>query len=397
MSIKTREPSDAFKRQVSDFIPVKKRRSWREEADENISIENNLSISEVASSTMVNTAIAENTIVNSAIARFDIEDRNEVIKKLSDTIIAIANTAIAKNTIADPAIVEIPLYSSDAVVEKVKSNSNEMTRDPAVAEFTIAKSAILNNTIDTSIEAKSDLLVLENLTINPVEKVKRDLTSNKYGNKPSMANFAIEEPKLESIANINEVKTKKFSMAKNAIVDSAIANIAIDGGILELSTPSTNVAKIQNLTHSHSSVASLAIAESAIAKKTIAMPEAHDTKLKSNLNILNKDIAMAKSAIANLTIAESAISNAGLTSIIRTAIQTINNPSATILYLVLLMEATEGEITISLNNLVLTTNLSKRTIQDSLKKLNELELINTLKNSQTATPTYIIKNPSLSI
>ena len=32
MTIKTREPGDAFKRQVSEFVPIaKKRRPWRDE------------------------------------------------------------------------------------------------------------------------------------------------------------------------------------------------------------------------------------------------------------------------------------------------------------------------------------------------------------------------------
>lgn len=190
MSTKSREPGEAFKRQISDFAPVRKKRPWRDDdvtpssapADTILINDSRLGASSVLekNSAIAEFAIAKNTIDETA-------TRKETM----------AGTAIANITIAVPAI-------DGAVNNKPRENSAiaEIAIDAdGASKETMADFAIANVAIDDA----GNKLAIANSAIaatssknekNPKQKLNADSRKNKI--ESAIAKFAKDGTRIES-------------------------------------------------------------------------------------------------------------------------------------------------------------------------------------------------------
>ena len=127
MSIKVREPGDAFKRQVTEFVPVKKRRPWRdEEALEEKDVETSR---QGATASMANPAIAETdkvdhaSMANPAIAETDKVNQASMANPAIDEI-----EKVDQASMANPAIDEtekvVQASMANAAIDALDDSKN---------------------------------------------------------------------------------------------------------------------------------------------------------------------------------------------------------------------------------------------------------------------------------
>ena len=158
MTIKVREPGEAFKRQVTEFVPVKKRRPWRDEeaTDEKETLEPELTSKykrevQGATSTMANAAIVERqeessaSMANAAIAQRQEESSASmaafaIAQRQEESSASMANAAIAQRQVessasmANAAIIEpvnlVPPSTAITAISKIENPGGKKSVQP---------------------------------------------------------------------------------------------------------------------------------------------------------------------------------------------------------------------------------------------------------------------------
>ena len=314
MTIKTREPGDAFKRQVTDFVPVKKRRPWRDEQ-----------------------AVAETETVDEAI---------KPVREIQGATSAMANFAIAPTAIVEPS-------RDDGV---------------AIANLAIAPAAIVKPSMD-------DSAAMANPAIAPAAIVKPSRDGIVAMANPAIAPAAIVKPSRDGCV----------AMANPAIAPAAIVEPSMDDGVAMANPAIAPAAIVKPSMDDSAAMANPAIAPAAIDNSQIsnlAMP------IQEGQNeSLSKPDYVAADVDPNLVRSQ----RARAAFVFNVAIKRIGNPMDGLLFCYLwhrVEETGTTQIRITLNELSEGIGASKRGVQDAVKRLTELGLIENINAGTTYVPIF---------
>ena len=377
MTIKTREPGDAFKRQVTDFVPVKKRRPWRDEqavAETETVDEAIKPVREIqgATSAMANFAIAPTAIVEPsrddgvAIANLAIAPA-AIVKPSVDGRVAVANPAIAPAAIVEP-LGDVRVAMANPAIAPAAIVGSSSDEHVAMADSAIAPTAI--------VEASSDERVaMASLAIAPTAIVEASSDE-----RVAMANLAIAPTAI-----VASSRDERVAMANPAIAHAATAEPKRTDGIA-VANPAIAPATIVEPSRNDGK----AIANPAIAPAAIDDSQSSDLArpIQEGQNeSLSKPDYIAADVDPNLVRSQ----RARAAFVFNVAIKRIGNPMDGLLFCYLwhrVEETGTTQIRITLNELSEGIGASKRGVQDAVKRLTELGLIENINAGTTYVPIF---------
>jgi hypothetical protein len=356
MTIKTREPGDAFKRQVTDFVPVKKRRPWRDEqavAETETIDEATKPVREIQGAT---TAMANPAIAPAAI-----------VEVLEVDGVAMANPAIAPAAIVEPSKDERVAMANPAIASAAIVGSSEDGL-VAVAIPAIAPAAIVE-------ASRDEHVAMANPAIAPVAIVES--SSDEH---VAMANSAIAPAAI-----VDASSDERVAMAAGAIAPAATAEPTRTDGIA-VANPAIAPATIVEPSRNDGK----AIANPAIAPAAIDDSQSSDLArpIQEGQNeSLSKPDYIAADVDPNLVRSQ----RARAAFVFNVAIKRIGNPMDGLLFCYLwhrVEETGTTQIRITLNELSEGIGASKRGVQDAVKRLTELGLIENINAGTTYVPIF---------